>query len=129
MVCFEGLFPDIALRQRLNGATWLWVPGIHDWFAGSTALMQLRQAGVWRAAEGRCPIAQSTPTGLTFVANLGVTEDLPVTRAGLIVADIRPTTPSLEWLRAIFPVVAFFVALGALFWRPKATYGNIGDEL
>jgi apolipoprotein N-acyltransferase len=127
MVCFESLFPDISFQQRQKGAQWLWVPGIHDWFNGTTAPYQLRQAAIWRSAECRCPIVQSTPTGITFIASPNVIKELPPGPADVAIADIRLTEPSAVWLQAIFPIVSFLVAL-AMLLLPNRVFGRATVE-
>jgi apolipoprotein N-acyltransferase len=123
MVCFESLFPDISLQQRMQGAQWLWVPGIHDWFNGTTAPYQLRQAAIWRAAECRCPVVQSTPTGFSFIAGPAIIREVPTGVAGVAVADIRLTEPGEEWLRFVFPVLAFFGSV-AMLLLPNRLFGK-----
>ena len=69
VLCFEGLFPDIAFRQALNGAQILTVMSVDDWYMGSGAPDQLRAASVWRAVETGLPLVRSASTGYSMAVN------------------------------------------------------------
>jgi apolipoprotein N-acyltransferase len=66
ILCFEGLFPDIAARQAMNGAEVLSVMSIDDWYMGTMAPEQLRQASVWRAVETGIPLVRAASMGYTM---------------------------------------------------------------
>jgi apolipoprotein N-acyltransferase len=69
LICFEALFPDIALRQGQSGAQLVSVLSIDDWFVGSGAVEQLRAASIWRAVETGLPVVRSASQGVTLIAD------------------------------------------------------------
>lgn len=67
MLCFEGLFPDVAYRQAANGANVLAIMAIDDWYFGTNAPEQLRDASIWRAVETGLPVVRSASMGYTVI--------------------------------------------------------------
>lgn len=69
ILCFEALFPDVALQQQWNGARLLAVMSIDDWYMGTNAPEQLRAAAIWRAVECGLPLVRSAGLGFTFATD------------------------------------------------------------
>src|SRR6185436_20490735 len=69
LICFEGLFPDLAYRQATNGARLLTVISIDDWYMGTAAPEQLRSAAVWRAVETDLPLARAASLGYSLAVD------------------------------------------------------------
>jgi apolipoprotein N-acyltransferase len=69
MLCFEGLFPDVAATQAKNGAQLIAIMSIDDWYMGSNAPEQLAAASVFRAIETGLPVARSASTGITMAVD------------------------------------------------------------
>lgn len=69
MLCFEGLFPDLASRHSANDAQLLAVMSIDDWFAGTQAPAQLMSSTVWRSIESGLPLVRSASTGYTMATD------------------------------------------------------------
>lgn len=69
ILCFEALFPDVALQQQMNGARLLAVMSIDDWYMGTNAPEQLRAASIWRAVECGLPLVRSAGLGFTLACN------------------------------------------------------------
>lgn len=65
IVCFEGMFPDIALRQASMGAQALAIVSIDDWFIDTPMMDQLLAASAFRAAETGLPVVRSSSLGWT----------------------------------------------------------------
>ncbi len=114
LICFEGLFPDLAYRQAQAGASVLAVMSIDDWFA-PTAQTWLARAARWRATETGLPLVRAASLGQSMiVSDRGeVVADAPYGERRLVMARIgRGRGPFLlVWL---FPAVAF----GTLFAVP-----------
>lgn len=66
LICFEGLFWDVAHKQSENGAQVLAIMSLDDWYMGSPAPDQLRTAAVWRAVETGLPVVRAASTGYTM---------------------------------------------------------------
>lgn len=116
LICFEALFPDLALRQARAGSTLLAVMSIDDWFA-LPARERLAQASRWRAVEAGLPLVRAGSLGRTMIvtAEGTVMAEAPYGERRLVVGyptGIRGPFP-LVWL---FPVVA----LGSLLAIPVA---------
>lgn len=124
LVCFEGMFPDLAYRQALNGAQMLAVVSIDDWYMGTAAPDQLASESVWRAVETGLPLVRSASLGHTMAidghghvlteAHLGETVGLH--------AEIQvPEKPSVFPLYPALPI-GFLASLVVAFlipWIPK----------
>lgn len=122
VICFEGLFPDIAYRQSLNGVRLLAVMSMDDWFMGTTAPDQLRAASVWRAIETGLPLVRSASTGYSLAVD-GKGDLLaaaPIKRPFALDVELplpdAPLTP--YWLPA-FPIVSLASCLALPFWAKR----------
>jgi len=114
IICFEGLFPDISYRQAMNGAQFLAVMGIDDWFMDGNAPDQLRAGSIWRSVETGLPVVRSTPTGHTLATDGHghVLGELPLRdSAGLRVDLPVPTRSPLFRGLPVFPFAAVSFAL------------------
>lgn len=69
LLCFEGLFPDIAYRQAQNGSQLLAVMSVDDWYMGTTAPDQLKAGSVWRAVETGLPLVRAGSLGYSFAVD------------------------------------------------------------
>ncbi len=58
LLCFEGVFPDLAERHGRLGAQLLVQMCIDDWYEGTPAWEQLWQSSVWRSIESGLPMAR-----------------------------------------------------------------------
>lgn len=121
MLCFEGLFPDISYRQALNGARFIAVMCIDDWYMGTATPEQLKAASFFRAVETGLPLVRSASLGYTLAIDghgkaLG---ELPLKRpAGLRVTLDLPRESTVFPLLPVFPVLAGLFAL-SLPWLPR----------
>ena len=114
LVCFEALFPDLALRQAWAGSSVLAVISIDDWFA-LPARERLASASRWRAVEAGLPLYRAGSLGRTMVVSAEgwVTARAPFGGTRLVVGSpMGPRGPfALVWL---FPLAA----LGSLIVVP-----------
>ncbi len=114
ILCFEGLFPDIAYRHAMQGSRLLAVMSIDDWYMTSNAPEQLRAAAVWRAVETGLPVARSASLGYTMAIDGkgNVLDQAPLRKpTGLRVEfEIPKTRQVVPWLPA-FPLGAVFVGI------------------
>lgn len=69
LICFEGLFPDLAYRQARNGAQLLAVISIDDWYMGSGGPEQLKAEAIWRAVETGLPLVRSASLGYSLAVD------------------------------------------------------------
>lgn len=95
MICFEGLFWDVAQKQVENNADILAVMSIDDWYMGTPAPDQLRSASVWRAVEIGLPVVRAAATGYT----------MGVDQWGKVIDEAPLRTPTALPLRLYIPDV------------------------
>lgn len=69
MICYEGLFPDLAERHGRDEVQLLAVMSIDDWYAGTAAFDQLWMATVWRSIESGLPLVRSASTGVSLITD------------------------------------------------------------
>src|SRR5262249_32003050 len=69
LICFEGLFPDLAYRQALAGSRLLAIISIDDWYMGTAAPDQLKSEAVWRAVETGLPLVRSASLGYSLAVD------------------------------------------------------------
>lgn len=113
MICFEGLFWDIAQRQADNGAQLLAVMSVDDWYVGTGTPDQLRAASIWRAVETDLPVLRSAATGYTMAIDQRgrVITEVPTGGPQVAVANLRiperasdlPQRRYVPWVLGLFP--------------------------
>jgi len=120
MLCFEGLFPEVSYQQAQNGAKFIAVMCIDDWYMGTPAPDQLRAAAFFRAVECGLPLVRSASQGSTLAldAHGNSLGELPLRQAaGLRVNLQLPREPTLFPLLPVFPVASMLFAF-VLPWLP-----------
>jgi len=119
VICFEGLFPDIAWRQADAHAQIIAVMSEEDWFIGSDALGQLRDASIWRSIETGLPVIRSSTTGYTLITDSfgNVIASAPISKEATITASVPvPQNPPRPYWLFILPIGSLILGLGAGFW-------------
>lgn len=66
LLCFEGLFPDVAISQARNDVQLLAIMSLDDWYFGTHAPEQLMTAAVFRAVETGVPVVRAAPLGYSM---------------------------------------------------------------
>ncbi|MBX3096915.1 MAG: apolipoprotein N-acyltransferase [Fimbriimonadaceae bacterium] len=69
MLCFEGLFPDLAARQSVMGAQAITIMSIDDWYDRTPAWDQLWGSGIFRSIESGLPLWRVGSRGRTFTTD------------------------------------------------------------
>lgn len=108
LICFEGMFWDVAYKHVLNDAQVLTMMSIDDWYMGTAAPDQLRTAAVWRAVECDLPVARAASLGYSLTvdqrgrvlneAALGKPKALATTLYLPDHVSQMPVRPILVWL-------------------------------
>lgn len=90
MICYEGLFPDLAERHGRDEVQLLAVMSIDDWYMGSGAFDQLWMSTVWRSIESGLPLVRSASTGVSLITDQRgqVTRVAEVGELSLLVQEI-----------------------------------------
>lgn len=123
LLCFEGLFIDVANAQARNGAQLLAVMSLDDWYMETGAPVQLMAGSVFRAIECGTPLLRSASLGHSIVVDPrgNIVHRAPLMEQYVMEAEVMlPKSP--DWFGGIlvFPYVALFSLLGvpiAALWR------------
>lgn len=70
LICFEGVFPDLAERHSRQGAQVLAQMSIDDWYAGTPAWSQLWMSSVWRSIESGLPLLRVGGKGQSLATDV-----------------------------------------------------------
>jgi apolipoprotein N-acyltransferase len=124
LLCFEAVFYDVGIAQAKNGAQLLAAMCLDDWYAGTAAPEQLRDAGIFRAVETGLPMVRSSSLGWTIVVDQRgrVLSQLPWSATAALRADLLipegpdrfPAQEAFPWLFAASWGVPVWLA-----WRAK----------
>lgn len=115
LLCFEGMFYDVAIRQADLGAQLLAVMSIDDWYMNSGMPDQLWAGSVFRSVENGLPLVRSASLGYSgwVDARGNVRARMPLGKQGTIRAEITlPPHSDAFSGRAWFPWLAVLMALG-----------------
>lgn len=118
LLCFEGLFYDVAHKQAENGAQMLAIMSNDDWYMGTSAPEQLMTAAVWRAVETGLPVVRAASLGHSVAVDprgriiaraplgqmMGLSVEILVQRA----PPRNPLRPLFPWVASIFTVAMAF---------------------
>lgn len=69
LICFEGIFPDLAERHSRQGAQLLVQMSIDDWYESTPAYTQLWESTVWRSIESGLPILRVGARGQSLITD------------------------------------------------------------
>ncbi len=111
LLCFEGLFPDVGYKHAANGANVIAVMAIDDWYFGTNAPEQLRDAATWRAIEAGVPVVRAASLGYTMIidAKGRTVAEAPLRESEALVARVKvPRTPQYFPLLPVFPYLSLF---------------------
>jgi apolipoprotein N-acyltransferase len=113
MLCFEGLFYDVAHAQSENGSQVLAVMSIDDWYMGTAAPEQLRDAIAWRAMETGLPVVRAASLGYSLMVDQKgrVTGEIPLGASDSLTQDVlieekplrNPFLPVFPWVAGLSP--------------------------
>ena len=70
LICYEGVFPDLARRFVQNGARLLINVTNDAWFGETSAPYQHLAMEAMRAVENRVPLVRSANTGISAIVNI-----------------------------------------------------------
>ena len=102
LICYEGIFPDLARNAVERGATALVNITNDAWYGRTSAPYQLLQMARWRAIEFRVPLIRAANTGVSAVVDATgkILGSIPLDERGFLVRTVRPfrtLTPYARW--------------------------------
>ncbi|MBT1073039.1 apolipoprotein N-acyltransferase [Pelotalea chapellei] len=101
LICFEGIFPDLA-REYVNAGARILVNITNDaWFGKTSAPYQHLSIGVFRAVETRTPLLRAANTGVTAIIdhNGHIRTMTPLFEEAFRTGEIRPGTGDSLYLK------------------------------
>lgn len=133
LLCFEGLFPDVALKQAENGVQLLAVMALDDWYFGTAAPEQLMAASVFRAIETGLPLVRAAPLGYSMAVEPNgviVSQAPPGKSVPMRVELSIPAKPDAFAASGLYlfaaPVVCFI--LSGVAWRDRRRNTPAGEQ-
>jgi len=122
LLCFEGLFEEVARAHMENGARVLALLTVDDWYQGTGAIEHFVQTAVLRAAENRVPLVRASSLGPTLVVDSRgrVLSRAPLVRPGVASATVVLEESTVFPLRRVAPPISLGVLVFGLilaFWR------------
>jgi len=69
LICFEGVFPDLAVKHSMNGAQVLVQMSIDDWYENTPCHDQLWMSSVWRSIESGLPLVRVGARGQSLATD------------------------------------------------------------
>jgi len=113
-LCFEALFPDVSYRHALDGANVLAVMSIDDWYFGTNAPEQLRDASNWRAIETGLPVVRAASLGYTMIADQRGRTVAEALLYRMRAVDAKVQVPEQADLFPLLPVFPYLSVLSLL---------------
>lgn len=123
LLCFEGLFWDLADRHARAGAQMLAILAIDDWYIGTPAPDQLAANAVWRAVESGLPTVRAATLGWSMAIDPRgrILARAPFgQRTALRVELVTPQSSEFNPLRAVLPWL-FLAALPVIAWMSRTS--------
>jgi apolipoprotein N-acyltransferase len=92
LICYEGIFPELARQTVKSGATALVNITNDAWYGKTTAPYQHKEISRWRSVEFRVPLIRAANTGIStiFDATGRPCGDIPLGERGYLNCDVRP---------------------------------------
>jgi apolipoprotein N-acyltransferase len=93
LVCFEGIFPELARGYIREGSRFLVNITNDAWFGRSSAPWQHLSMYAFRAVENRAPVVRAANTGISsLIDSTGrITDTTPLFQEAVLIGDIRLT--------------------------------------
>lgn len=101
LICYEAVFPELARKRVLHGATLIVNISNDAWFGKSSAPYQHLESARWRAVETKRPVIRSTNTGISaFIDHFGnVRSSTGLFKAETLVDSVKPCTGKTFYVR------------------------------
>lgn len=94
LLCFEGVFPDLAAAHSVLGAQLLVQMSIDDWYERTSAWDQLWQSSVWRSIESGLPLARVGGRGQSLATDARGNIVAMVPKGELAATRVELTVPA-----------------------------------
>jgi len=131
MLCFEGLFPDVAAAQAKNDVQLLAIMALDDWYIGTVAPDQLRTGAIFRAVETGVPVVRAAPLGYSMAVDARgrVLAEAPVGKTTALRAElILPAHPDRFAGSEVFRYLSVLACLFVLAVALRDRFGKTPKE-
>lgn len=119
LICFEGVFPDLAVGHGNNGAQVLIQMSIDDWYEGTPAHDQLWMSSIWRSIESGLPLMRVGGRGRSLATdsrgNLIAAVPIGETRAEKVTVQLPSRSDGFAG-RFWFVYMSWAVSIGVFGW-------------
>lgn len=110
LICFEGVFPDLAVGHSNNGAQVLVQMSIDDWYEATLAHDQLWMSTIWRSIESGLPVMRVGGRG----------KSLATDARGNLIAEVPVGARAARKVEVVVPERSD--AFGGRFWFVYLTW-------
>lgn len=132
LICYEVLFPDLALDMVRKGAHFLINITNDAWFDQTSGPYQHVRFGIFRAIETRRPILRSANTGITTWFDPHGRTHFPTRlfSRGFILADFSPSTNLTFYVRFphLIPIAVWLFLILSLIWAWRKSVKKTADH-
>jgi apolipoprotein N-acyltransferase len=123
LICYEGIFAELARSSVLQGATSLVNITNDAWYGRTGAPYQHMQMARWRAVEFRVPLIRAANTGVSTIVDAtgALCGTIPLDDSGYLSCTIRPfrtLTLYARWGDA-FAWICFLTTLCAILYSAR----------
>jgi apolipoprotein N-acyltransferase len=93
LICYEGIFPELARLTVLRGANFLVNITNDAWYGRTSAPYQHMEISRWRAVEFRVPLIRAANTGISTIVDATGKKcgTIPLDEQGFLVCNVRPS--------------------------------------
>ena len=131
LMCYEDVFPEIAVESRRNGAQVLLNLTNDSWYGRSSAAYQHLALSIYRGVENRVPVVRATNTGISAAINPQgrVIKQLPWYEKGYFIYDVPIVNEPISfyskhgpWFPKLAAVYTFSLLIGCLITSLQKRY-------
>lgn len=123
LICYEGIFPEIARATAERGATAFMNITNDAWYGDTSAPYQHMIISMWRAIEYRVPLVRAANTGVSVITDATGEEAgrIELNREGYFVTTVYPLQLRTFYERFgnLFAVLCTLTALGGIIFSMK----------
>ncbi|MBL8059802.1 MAG: apolipoprotein N-acyltransferase [Chthonomonas sp.] len=122
MICFEGMFYEVAQQQALDGAQLIALMSIDDWYMDTGMPRQLWNSAVFRSVESGLPLVRAASLGYSgwIDARGNVRAMLPLRERRTLRAEVPiPSGSDAFPYRGFFPYLCLLISAFVWLWPRK----------
>jgi len=130
LICYEGIFPELARSTVMQGATSLINITNDAWYGDTSAPYQHLEIARWRAIELRVPLIRAANTGISaiFDASGGCLGTISLNEQGYLIRTVHPFPIHTFYARwgDLFAWMCILIAVGGILYSGKLRQAVVG---